>query len=210
MGFDASKKELYPIVAFINNGNYYFRYSLDKPISSFKYDNATQNTALVAKLEELNDYLEIIVHNNSAVGGIISQREPIVFLWQSAMTDFGNNLMEKTIYRSNVYATKKATSSDLYFGYKTMRRFKSLTDTIIVPTNIVPFDLNVDISNLSSLEDLDFTSFAINTFEEFGMSLPMKENNFLYIQFIIKGEGRLELNALELIYKDNRRLKSIG
>ena len=113
--------------------------------------------------------------------------------------------MEKTIYRSNVYATKKATSSDLYFGYKTMRRFKSLTDT-----NIVPFDLNVDISNLSSLEDLDFTSFAINTFEEFGMSLPMKENNFLYIQFIIKGEGRLELNALELIYKDNRRLKSIG
>lgn len=205
MGFDASKKELYPIVAFIDNGNYYFRYSLDKPVSSFTYDNATQNTALVAKLEELNDYLEIIVHNNSAVGGIISQREPIVFLWQSAMTDFGNNLMEKTIYRSNVYATKKATSSDLYFGYKTMRRFKSLTDT-----NIVPFDLNVDISNLSSLEDLDFTSFAINTFEEFGMSLPMKENNFLYIQFIIKGEGRLELNALELIYKDNRRLKSIG
>lgn len=205
MGFDASKKELYPIVAFIDNGNYYFRYSLDKPVSSFTYDNATQNAALVAKLEEVNDYLEIIVHNNSAVGGIISQREPIVFLWQSAMTDFGNNLMEKTIYRSNVYATKKATSSDLYFGYKTMRRFKSLTDT-----NIVPFDLNVDISNLSSLEDLDFTSFAINTFEEFGMSLPMKENNFLYIQFIIKGEGRLELNALELIYKDNRRLKSIG
>lgn len=205
MGFEASKKELYPIVAFVDNGNYYYRYSLDKPVESFTYDNATQNAALVAKLEELDDYLEIIVHDNSAVGGIISTREPIVFLWQSAMTDFGNNLMEKTIYRANVYATKKATSSDLFFGYKTMRRFKSLTDT-----NIVPFDLNVDISNLSNLEDLDFTSFAINTFEEFGMSLPMKENNFLYIQFIVKGEGRLELNALELIYKDNRRLKSIG
>jgi hypothetical protein len=207
ISIEASKKDLYPVIAIKNltSGSYHFKYSIYKNQEVFKYDLATQATQAKTKIEELYFYNEILLYGNGLVSGIMNVREPIVFLWQSAMTDFGNNLMEKTIYRANIYATKKATSSDLYFGYKTMRRFKSLEDT-----NIVAFDLNVDISNLSNLDDLDFTSFAINTFEEFGMSLPMKENNFLYIQFIVKGEGRLELNALELIYKDNRRLKSIG
>jgi hypothetical protein len=52
--------------------------------------------------------------------------------------------------------------------------------------------------------------FAFSTFPEFGMSIRMKENNFLYIQFMVKGAGRIQLNALEIIYKLNRRLKTIG
>jgi hypothetical protein len=207
-GRNVSFKTLYPVIAYKNGSNYYFKYSLYKLQEVFTYDITTQEQALKDKLVEIYFYNDIYFDYavaNSVRSGIIITREPIVFLWQSVMTDFGNNLVEKTIYRANVYATKKTTSADMYFGYKTMRRFKSLTDT-----NIVPFDLNVDISNLSNFDDLDFTSFAINTFEEFGMSLPMKENNFLYIQFIVKGQGRVELNAFELIYKDNRRLKSIG
>jgi len=208
LGFDASRKNLYPIVAFVDNGNYYFRYSIYKPTSSFTYDNATQNTSLVAKLNELDDYLEIIIHNNSAVSGIISTREPIVFLWQSAMTDFGNNLMEKTMYRANIYATKLDTSNELLFGYKTMRRYKSVDETNSI--KVLEFDVNTSIANQMNLDDLSFNLFSINTFEESGMSFPLKENNFLYIQYLVKASGRVELNAIEAIYKDNRRLKSIG
>ena len=43
-----------------------------------------------------------------------------------------------------------------------------------------------------------------------GASFPLKENNFIYVQFIVAGEGDIELNAIEVLYKLNRLLKSIG
>ncbi len=78
-----------------------------------------------------------------------------------------------------------------------MRRLKALDEVIPLPNN---FDFG----------ELDFNMFTFSTFPEFGMSIRMKENNFLYIQFMVKGEGRIHLNALEIIYKLNRRLKTIG
>jgi hypothetical protein len=50
----------------------------------------------------------------------------------------------------------------------------------------------------------------MTTFSETALSMPMKENNFLYIQFTLSGYGKIEMNAIEIIYKMNRMLKSIG
>lgn len=207
IGVDVSKKDLYPVIAIKDGTNYYFRYAFYKPETVYKFDNASQSSELQSQLTSTYDYLEIIFHPNVATDGIISIREPIVFLWQSAMTDFGSRMMEKTMFRANIYGTKTSTSNDLYFGYKTMRRFRTLTDSYNVPFS---YDLNPNIANLTSLEDLDFNLFSINTFEEFGMSFPLKENNFLYIQFLVKASGRVQLNAFDVLYKDNRTLKSVG
>ena len=89
-----------------------------------------------------------------------------------------------------------------------MRRYKSIDETNSI--KVLDFDINTSITNQFNLNDLGFNLFSINTFEESGMSFPLKENNFLYIQFLVKASGRVELNAIEAIYKDNRRLKSIG
>ena len=66
------------------------------------------------------------------------------------------------------------------------------------------------LANQNSLESLNFNHFGFNTFSEMGASFPLKENNFLYIQFEIVGTGQIELNSIEIIYKLNRLLKSIG
>jgi hypothetical protein len=67
-----------------------------------------------------------------------------------------------------------------------------------------------DLSNNFNLNELNFNLFAINTFQESGMSLPMKENNFLYIQFVIYSKGTIELNGFHVLYKNNRSIKTIG
>jgi len=211
IGVDVSKKNLYPVIALKNGTDYYFKYSRNEYASSFAYDlggSGTPTQDAISKFNELNKYFEIIFSSSGSKNAIISTREPIVFLWQSSMTDFGNNLMEKTMYRANLYATKQETSNSLLFGYKTMRRYKSIDETNSI--KVLDFDINTSIANQFNLNDLGFNLFSINTFEESGMSFPLKENNFLYIQFLVKASGRVELNAIEAIYKDNRRLKSIG
>ena len=207
IGVDVSKKDLYPVIAIKDGSNYYFRYAFYKSETVYKFESS-QTTELQQQLANIYDHLEIIFHPVAASDGIISIREPIVFLWQSSMTDFGNNLMEKTMYRANIYATKQETSNSLFFGYKTMRRFKNAETTNSI--KVLDFDINTSIANQFDLNDLGFTLFSINSFEESGMSFPLKENNFLYIQFLVKASGRVELNAIEAIYKDNRTLKSIG
>ena len=119
------------MIAIKDGSNYYFRYAFYKSDEVFKYDYQTQGSDLQNKIAEIYDHLEIIFHPVVATDGIISIREPIVFLWQSSMTDFGNNLMEKTMYRANIYATKQETSNSLFFGYKTMRRFKNAKQPIV-------------------------------------------------------------------------------
>ena len=195
------------MIAIKDGSNYYFRYAFYKSETVYKFESS-QTTELQQQLANIYDHLEIIFHPVAASDGIISIREPIVFLWQSSMTDFGNNLMEKTMYRANIYATKQETSNSLFFGYKTMRRFKNAETTNSI--KVLDFDINTSIANQFDLNDLGFTLFSINSFEESGMSFPLKENNFLYIQFLVKASGRVELNAIEAIYKDNRTLKSIG
>jgi hypothetical protein len=142
-------------------------------------------------------YREFIFANSEMQNCLINREKPIEMLWVSAITDFGNNLWEKTMFKANIYATKLTKANNLYIGYKTMRRLKPIDDVIPMPNG---FDFN----------EFDFNMFSFSTFSEFGMSIPMKENNFLYIQFIVKGEGKIQLNAIEIIYKLNRLLKTIG
>jgi hypothetical protein len=136
---------------------------------------------------------------------LISEEKKIEIRWLSGITDFDNNLMEKTMFRVNFYATKQDRENILKFGYKTMRRLRRLEDN-----TEVSISRQVDLSNPMSFEEVNFNTFALNTFNEFGISLPLKENNFLYIQFVVIGQGQIELNAIEIIYKLNRMLKSIG
>ena len=118
--------------------------------------------------------------------------------WVSAITDLGNRTMEKTMFRTNIYATKKSTDNFISFGYKTMRRLDIRSRKVTSVAN--PMDLG----------QIDFNNFALSTFSEFGTSIPTKESNFLYIQFIIEGRGQIELNSLDIIYKLNRLIKTIG
>ena len=113
------------------------------------------------------------------------------------MTDLNNNLMEKTMLRVNIYATRPSEGGSLVFGYKTMGKAEYLMK-------------DIDVANQNSLEALNFNYFGFSSFSEMGSSSPIKESNFLYIQFQIVGTGQIELNAIEIIYKLNRRLKSIG
>ena len=135
----------------------------------------------------------------------INYTYPIDMMFLSNVNDFGNNLMEKTMFRVNLYATKQSSENTLNFGYKTMRRLKELQDT-----EVLMLPDTIDLSNNFNFDELDFNVFSINTFQETGMSLPLKENNFLYIQFVVHGVGNIEFNGFHVIYKNNRRIKSIA
>lgn len=117
--------------------------------------------------------------------------------WVSAITDFGNNLFEKTSFRVNVYATKQESTNNMTFGYRTLRRLAGLSSPI-------------DLSNEFNLEEVDYNQFTLATIDTVGFSLPMKENNFLYMQTTINGYGKIELNSIQITYKLNRILKSVG
>ena len=113
------------------------------------------------------------------------------------------------MFRVNLYATKQSEGNILNFGYKTMRRLRELEDSnaIIVPIMIPD---KIDLSNNFNFNEMSFNIFSLNTFQESGLSLPMKENNFLYIQFMIHASGNVEFNGFHVVYKNNRSLKSIG
>lgn len=131
---------------------------------------------------------------------ILNREEEILYKWVSAILDFGNNYMEKTMFKANIYANSINNGNIMKIGYKTMRGLKRTTDEeiVIVSANVFNFDF------------VDFTIFSFRSFSEFGTSFPCKENNFLYIQFVVWGEGQIELNAIEILYKLNRTLKTIG
>ena len=94
----------------------------------------------------------------------------------------------------------KRKKINYFLGYRTMRKGENFDNPKI----------NQDFSNAFDFQNVDFNLFAINTLNEFGSSIQSKENNFLYIQFIVYGDGNIELNSLSFIYKNNRMLKSIG
>lgn len=147
-----------------------------------------------------NDYYE-----KGLVNVLINEEKPIDLYWMTPILDFGTNTFEKTLFKTMFYATKQSNVSQIIFGYKTMRRLKRLEDG-----ELISIDKRVAMSNVFDFSEFEFNSFSLNTFNEFGSSLPTKENNFLYIQFIIKARGRVEINSIEFIYKNNRLLKSIG
>ena len=127
----------------------------------------------------------------------ISEETQINLRWVSAITDFGISTMEKTSFRANIFATKQPDTNNMTFGYRTLRRLAGLSDVI-------------DLSNNFNLENVEYSQFSLATFNTVAMSLPMKENNFIYIQFVVNGFGKIELNGIEIIYKANRMIRSVG
>ncbi len=153
----------------------------------------------------LENYPDISFPDDYLHDCAICFRQPIEMVWFSNITDFGNNLFEKTMFRGNIYVTRLAKENTIFFGYKTMRRLQSIEETgeLLVPEQMLS-------TSVFDFEELDFKNFALSTFNDVGFSLPLKENNFLYIQFLIRAFGQIELNSIEVIYKLNRALKMVG
>jgi hypothetical protein len=192
----ASVETFYIIDKWIYNGAKYFAMTYIKPET-------------VNDLGTLQTQLPSMTQTNKTIyGGVIdsySLDTLVQFLWVSNVTDLGNNLMEKTMFRLNVYATKQENENSVNIGFKTMRRLQQAEET-----NTVRITDQIDLSNPNSFDDVNFVFYALNTFNEMGTSIPAKENNFLYIQFLVTGQGAIELNSIQMIYKNNRMLKSIG
>lgn len=194
---DVSKQRLYPLVYYKDNG-------VTKVILSPFYQVPFVVESVDEALEISSGYHnQYIFENNDGMikDVLIIKEERVNLRWVSAILDFGNNLFEKTLFKTNIYATKREKASNIYFGYKTMRRYDRVDHYK---------EIKMDSPNPMSLEQMDFVSFSINTMDEFGSSVPTKENNFLYIQIVIHGKGIIELSGLEMIYKNNRMLKTIG
>jgi len=190
---DVPKQRLYPLV-------YYKDDDKTKVILSPFYQVPVVTDRLTDALEITSGYHnQYLFENNDGMmkDVLIIEEEKVNLRWVSAILDFGNNLFEKTTFRANVYATKQKKENIVTVGYRTMRKDDYLMK-------------DIDIANQNSLETLNFNRFGFNTFSEMGASFPLKENNFLYIQFEIVGTGPIELNSIEIIYKLNRLLKSIG
>ncbi len=178
----------------------YFRLTPFTP-SEVPFIKQENNETTINYLKRLDTYLvdnqDYIFRTDGLQDCYINKPSLIQTRWVSGMTDLNNNLMEKTMFRANIYATRQSDGGSLVFGYKTTRKSDY-------------FMKDIDVANQSSLEALNFNHFGFNTFSEMGASFPLKENNFLYIQFEMVGTGQIELNSIEIIYKLNRRLKSIG
>lgn len=186
-----------------NEDNEYFILSDFKHREYFKVKQESNESIEVFLDRVKRDY---IVDSNYifAKTGYLKGKEKVLLdinlKWVSPLLDFGNQLFEKTMFKTMIYGTKQEKENKLYLGYKTMRRSDRLGTPSIVQ----------DFSNSFDFDNVDFNLFAINTFNEFGASIPTKENNFLYIQFVLYGKGNIEVNGLNFLYKNNRMLKTIG
>jgi hypothetical protein len=187
---NVSKKDLFFKTIMTVNEQTYFVFSHLKPESVLITNNIndfTSRDAIISRwpLSQIRPSV------------VVFEKKPIEMRWVSSITDFGNSQMEKTSFRVNLFATKKEETNNITFGYRTMRRLAGLTEVI-------------DLSSDFNFDEVAFTQFALATFDTVALSRPMKENNFLYIQFILNGVGKIEMNGIEVLYKLNRMLKSIG
>lgn len=190
-----TNQDLYPTLIYQHQGNNYIRLSNIKPNDVNVYAVGTPLSTIRSSLSLIGN-----IHFNSDVvlyDALFIKKNPIKLRWVSGITDFGNSQMEKTSFRTNIYATKKELNNSITFGYRTMRRLSGFTSPI-------------DLSNNFSFNEVNFNQYNLASFDTTAISLPTKENNFLYIQFILDGVGKIEMNSIEVIYKNNRMLKSVG
>jgi hypothetical protein len=186
--------ELYIKDIYTHNGTKFMTLTNTKPDSV----NVISSTSLPSIEQSMNIRNNIVFSNNVVLRDVlVIKKTPINLRWVSAITDFGVAQMEKTSFTVNLYATKKEETNTIQFGHRTIRRMSGLSSPI-------------DLSNNFDFNEVAYSSFALSTFNTVAISLPMKENNFLYIQFTINGIGKIEINAIEVVYKNNRMLKSIG
>ncbi len=189
---NVSGKKLYVKDFAITANQRYFTFARFKPdyVKQYSQDSG---------VEDANFFIYI---GNNPITNVVGIKEyPIEFSWFSSVFDFGNDLQEKTMFRFNLYATKQKESNYLYLGYRTMRRYETFSRGV---------SSRFDLPKTNNFDNFSFTTYALSSFSESGISIPMKENNFLYIQFLIKGKGNAMINGIKIIYKYNRMLKSFG
>jgi hypothetical protein len=206
---DYSNKKLYPKVIYELNNNRRVMlspYEQEEIEVVIKHEGETNEEFFERVALFDDDYCGYtFLNNNSLKDVLINHESKIGLKWVSGVLDFGNNFSEKTMFKTNLYATKQEKENWIKLGYRTMRRFNRFDET-----GVSDMMKGVEASNPMNFEEVDFNVFAINTLNEFGASITMKENNFLYIQFIVIGEGNIELNAIEILYKLNRMLKTVS
>lgn len=170
-----------------------------KEVPIFQRNQGENDTQYIARLKQnFKDNEDYYFTSNAMKDLVVSESNRIELVWISGITDFNSKMMEKTTFTLNLYATKKAQENSIIFGYRT-RRHENLES-----------ERDINVSNPSTFNRLNFDNFGFNTFSETGFSMPMKENNFLYIQFYIQGFGQIEVNSFSVIYKNNRMLKTVG
>lgn len=201
---------LYISVTFDYDGAKLFRLSLVEPDTVNALVQGAEETDedyLARILESFIDNDDFFFEDSGMMDCLLNHSTLISLRWLSNISDFGNNFMEKTMFRVNLYATKQDKENVVKFGYKTMRRLKALEESSDI---YISNNQTLDLSSTFDMNTVDFNLFSMNTFNEVGMSFHAKENNFLYIQMMLLGEGQIEINAVEILYKLNRLLKSIG
>lgn len=206
---DYSNKKLYPKIIYEvgNKRRVILSPYEQKEIEVVIKREGETNEAFFERVSLLDDdYCGYIFLNNITLKDVLINHESkIILKWVSGILDFGNNFSEKTMFKTNIYATKQEKENWIKLGYRTMRRFNRFDET--GSSNMMKA---IESSNPMNFEEIDFNVFAINTLNEFGASFPTKENNFLYIQIMVLAEGNIELNAIEILYKLNRLLKTLS
>ena len=176
------------------------------------YDGEDKQDYIDYLIERINENEEnqLIEFKTSGSKPIrIERRALIETVWVSGVTDFGNNMVEKTMFKVNVYASRISDSNKVFIGYKTMKTIRDFAfGDKTSPMLKTPESYGI--ATTFGFQSLNFNIFGLNTFSEMGSSIPMKENNFLYMQFLVLGLGRVELNGFKVIFKENRILKTIG
>ena len=115
---------------------------------------------------------------------------PIEMKWVSGLLDFGNKLYEKTMYSLSFYVKKDKNVNSLQYGYKTMRSYQDFKDLL---------DVQKHGNKMFDFSDTDFNIFSMSTLEHGAISKKKKENNFLYIQFMIFAIGSVEINDFSVL-----------
>lgn len=196
-----SGKDLYISTVFTFNQINHVRLSpyVQTDVLRFTRNAAETDEEYTARLvSNFKDNEEYAFESQGLKDIIINEQKPIEMVWISGITDLGNRLMEKKTYKFNVYATKKENENTITIGYTTRRRGFDETKN----------DINV--SNPNTFKRLSLSNYGSTTFRESGFSIPMKENNFLYIQFMLEGTGQVEINGFDVLYVNNRLLKTVG
>ena len=196
-----ANRELYVSTIFTFNGSNYARLSpyVQSEVLRFNPEVAETEAEYTARLNEnFKDYEDYFFEGVGLKDIIVNEQNPIYMLWISGISDLGNRLMEKKTYKFNVYATKKENENTITIGYTTRRRAFDETKN----------DLSV--SNPNTFKRTSLFNYGSTTFRETGFSIPMKENNFLYIQFMLEGTGQVEVNGFDVLFVNNRLLKTVG
>lgn len=184
-------RDLYISDVYENNGVKYLR------VFPHEVETINKSSVLPTVFQAPELFLDTLLSGSQDI--TVVEKSDIEMRWVSAITDFGNNVMEKSTFKMMIYATNMdKQSKEVKFGYKTMRRYSEMTSN------------NLASAPLFDFEETDLSIFRLASFRATGMTFPMKEQNFLYMQFGVYAKGQVEINAIEVIYKNNRMLKTIG